>query len=978
MRWSQWSHQAAGVAATMGIALGFLQVACAPTGAPAAVTLIDHTTLSILSGEVEVQAGLAPDVWLGAINGQTLTVGDHVRTLANAHALVTYFEGSTTTLSPNTEVVIQRLSQDEAGIQTDISIKVVAGKTWSRVVRLLDATSRFITETPSAVALVRGTEFEVSVSPTGASSFEMGSGEMAVAPLGAPALAVPVVAGETTTAVTGQPPQPPQPAPPPPSGLRITITSPATLYACDPSNRCTGWYAPAPGSPGIVVNQIPRSFYSGPDADPQELVLPEPASQYVMSLNPLGGGGAYHLDVAGLAGGNISTTQTFAGAIPRDARLETGLIVQVDATGRVQVGTIAEPVRAPDPPPGGALIARVQLTPLPPDPALIPTVQTAFARATQTRQARLQTLGNATETPAVRRWVPTPDLPRIQALTIEQARLTPRPQATPQPSPTLQPAALHVLQQAGVDLTQAAGALPGGSIAALVGARELSGVAPPVQTAVHSGKVATAIAQQVATAVGQATATSPTPTRTPAPAIPARAASPQSTGPRQQVLVTPTTTVTRVVASSTPPAPRPTVVRVTVVRIPLATARPSTLTRQPVITPTPASLRAAADASARTAGPSPVIRSPRATPTATPPTALARSRAIATRTATLRAVAAPLTATRTPTAASLARVTVSPTTQPAGADTSSLRQHATVTATADVRPAFAIPTSTYTPVPLRSVAMAEATSAPLGAAQRLATAAVTSTVQVTVVLPTLTPTPVPSPTVLPTATASPTIRPTATTMPPRLWQVAGREEIWLADLANGRKQWVADGALLQQAQLRDLALEHVAEDRLAQLPTGPALTVHPLVGHAETSAIYLRLADGVRRWIPDLASLQYHGLQQVAVENWSASRIRELVIGQPIPFATGGYPATVEPPSRVPPAATASLPSSTERGREALVPAVGSPRRRSDQPPAVAVSTATPMPRPPATAKPAASPTEQPTSPTNTPAPTSLVRPALA
>ncbi len=150
------------------------------SGAPVALALVETTTLSILSGQVQVKPASAgpAGAYVPAVNGQTLVVGDTVRTLANAHALITYFEGSTTELEPDTEFVIQKLDKDPAGIKTEISGRQVVGSTWSKVVRLLDPSSRFDIETPSAVAVVRGTEFGVQVSPTGETAVSATQGEV--------------------------------------------------------------------------------------------------------------------------------------------------------------------------------------------------------------------------------------------------------------------------------------------------------------------------------------------------------------------------------------------------------------------------------------------------------------------------------------------------------------------------------------------------------------------------------------------------------------------------------------------------------------------------------------------------------------------------------------------------------------------------------------------------------------------------------
>jgi len=124
-----------------------------PFGAPTA--LASTTTLTILSGSAELQVGGSSD-WQPGRDGTTLKAGDRVRTLADGHALITFFEGSTTELEPNTDLTIRTLEAASSSPATSIQLQQWLGTSWHRVMQLADPASRYEIETPVAVATVRG------------------------------------------------------------------------------------------------------------------------------------------------------------------------------------------------------------------------------------------------------------------------------------------------------------------------------------------------------------------------------------------------------------------------------------------------------------------------------------------------------------------------------------------------------------------------------------------------------------------------------------------------------------------------------------------------------------------------------------------------------------------------------------------------------------------------------------------------------
>lgn len=160
----------------LAIVLGISGV-IAPGGAAA---LAASTTLTILGGEVQVSRN--GGAFEPATDGAIIGPGDVIRTAADSRAVLTYFEGSTVSVEPSSELAI-----DEASTARDGSTIVVMtqnlGRTWHVVTKLIIGGSRYEVRTPAATASVRGTAFEVDVArdATGTSVTHLSTAEGAVA-----------------------------------------------------------------------------------------------------------------------------------------------------------------------------------------------------------------------------------------------------------------------------------------------------------------------------------------------------------------------------------------------------------------------------------------------------------------------------------------------------------------------------------------------------------------------------------------------------------------------------------------------------------------------------------------------------------------------------------------------------------------------------------------------------------------------------
>jgi hypothetical protein len=123
------------------------------------------TMLSITKGDVYIMKANTTS-WVQAAVGMTLDINDTLRT-DYGWVLITFFDGSTIELEPDTEI-----SVIELGIATDtgstaIGVGQQIGRTVSRVKKLADTASSYEVKTPVGVGAVRGSTMLVQVSPDG-------------------------------------------------------------------------------------------------------------------------------------------------------------------------------------------------------------------------------------------------------------------------------------------------------------------------------------------------------------------------------------------------------------------------------------------------------------------------------------------------------------------------------------------------------------------------------------------------------------------------------------------------------------------------------------------------------------------------------------------------------------------------------------------------------------------------------------------
>jgi len=197
------------------------------------------TTLTIISGEVMVRHGAS--VFTIATDGDVLSEGDAIRTGAEGRAILTYFEGSTVTIEPATELAIDAANATVDG-STVVSMTQSVGRTWHVVTKLITGGSKYEVRTPANTASVRGTEFQVDADSATTTLTTTEGTVLAQVPDPArqgAVVDVPVTAGATHMQTRNAPPAPARAAPEPEREVTVTVGATNTLVV-DPLGRANG------------------------------------------------------------------------------------------------------------------------------------------------------------------------------------------------------------------------------------------------------------------------------------------------------------------------------------------------------------------------------------------------------------------------------------------------------------------------------------------------------------------------------------------------------------------------------------------------------------------------------------------------------------------------------------------------------------------------------------------------------------------
>lgn len=160
-------------------------------------------TFQAISGNVEIAPVGAN--WQQASKDARLSSGWKIRTGPASSATFAFYDGTQTTLGPDSEVILTQVNGRWGGV-IRVTLDQVAGISTHQVVPFGGKDSQFMVNTPSGRASVHGTTFSVAVDEHGQASFAVDAGEVVVKNADQ---SVSVLAGQATLSLPDEAPADP-------------------------------------------------------------------------------------------------------------------------------------------------------------------------------------------------------------------------------------------------------------------------------------------------------------------------------------------------------------------------------------------------------------------------------------------------------------------------------------------------------------------------------------------------------------------------------------------------------------------------------------------------------------------------------------------------------------------------------------------------------------------------------------------------
>ncbi len=316
-------------------------------------------TLSVLGGTVQhVTSG---GTQIPARDGMNLALGDRVVTGPKSTAVITFLDGSTVTVQPDSDVTVKRA--DMTPKKSSISVKINLGVVWARVVKLADPKSSLSLESNTATATVHDGLIGGEMIPEHFMCWTMAGPVTVTDPRGDVLMVL--LPGEKTMV---QPNGKNQPAPAAFSAnqsmLRVTAsTGVLPLVVMDDGVRVAGFVAPT-----IEVNHVFGSLTQANEDGTHVVQVPAGAPGPFTVLVEGIRDGAFTLTLTGSFKGQRVYQYDLSGSIKKGERLKTLVTQQIDAataaerkTAKLEGGDAAPLAAYEGPLPGRILISPMEL-----------------------------------------------------------------------------------------------------------------------------------------------------------------------------------------------------------------------------------------------------------------------------------------------------------------------------------------------------------------------------------------------------------------------------------------------------------------------------------------------------------------------------------------------------------------------------------------------------------------------------------------
>ena len=118
--------------------------------------------------------------WEPATTGMLLYQSDSIKTGDDTYSSIILFETSIIRLDSNTEILIKTLIQEATS--TDVTIEQETGRTWNTIQKI-SGIDNYEVQTPTTVASVRGTTFDINVTTKGSTNVSVVNGTVNVSKL---------------------------------------------------------------------------------------------------------------------------------------------------------------------------------------------------------------------------------------------------------------------------------------------------------------------------------------------------------------------------------------------------------------------------------------------------------------------------------------------------------------------------------------------------------------------------------------------------------------------------------------------------------------------------------------------------------------------------------------------------------------------------------------------------------------------------
>jgi hypothetical protein len=293
-------------------------------------------TLSVLGGQVQVQAPGAGS-FAAASDGQTVGVGARIRTGPDGRAVLTFFDGTTATLDPSTEISLDQVQpsgEQQGGLLVGIGLGV--GRVWTQVTSLVNRGSSFEVQAGSATAVAREGVTGYRKDPDGTvSCWDIAGYPMK---LKVPQGEIEVPPGHQVTLRPDQGLAPVVPRAFDPGLLQVRAQGAAVARLVTPTNQTVGFPLP-----DLAVNQVFDATTSQPGDQEEWIQVPGPRPGLYRLLLQGMDGGPYQVAVKlEVEGRELFALQWSAIARPNEPLVAD---LTVEATGNVPTGAYLDAVR---------------------------------------------------------------------------------------------------------------------------------------------------------------------------------------------------------------------------------------------------------------------------------------------------------------------------------------------------------------------------------------------------------------------------------------------------------------------------------------------------------------------------------------------------------------------------------------------------------------------------------------------------------